>query len=310
MKPVIIVIEGPTASGKTALGAETALRHNGEVISADSMQIYKGMDIATAKPTEEEKKGVPHHLIGFVDSDSDFSVADYVECANKKIEEILARDKQPVIVGGTGLYISSLTQNIKFADVKSDPEIRKRLIDEAETAGKGVLLERLRSIDPVCAASLHENNLTRVVRALEVYEITGKTLTELNELSRMYESPYRFIKIGLNYTDRQFLYDRINRRVDQMIENGLIEEARDMYNRHGGLQTAGQAIGYKELIPYFNSEQTLETCVSKIKQETRRYAKRQLTWFRRDSEISWIMADNSADLNFFIKKCENIIAKQ
>ncbi|MDO5559313.1 MAG: tRNA (adenosine(37)-N6)-dimethylallyltransferase MiaA [Oscillospiraceae bacterium] len=310
MKPDIIVITGPTASGKTALGVEMALRHNGEIISADSMQIYKGMDIATAKPSVSEMKGIPHHLIGFLDNDAEFSVADYVELANEKIRDILSKGKLPVIVGGTGLYISSLTSNIRFADVRSDPRLREELAAQARSEGNEVLLERLAAVDPATASQLHANNLTRVIRALEVYELTGRTLSELNEESRKYESPYNFIKAGINYTDRQFLYDRINSRVDAMIEAGLIEEARHMYQTSQSMKTARQAIGFKELIPYFKDEQTLESCIDKIKQETRRYAKRQLTWFRRDGEIQWIMADNTSDINFFIKKCENIIAKQ
>ncbi len=309
MKEKILVITGPTASGKTALGVEMARRIDGEIISADSMQIYKGMDIATAKPTEEEMKNIPHHLISFVERNESFSVADYVVHAAAEAKKIISRGKMPVVVGGTGLYISSFVDNIRFPDIKSDGEIRKRLTDEAHEYGNSVLLERLRSCDPETASELHENNLSRVIRALEVYEITGKKLSEFKKESRMTESPYEFIMTALTYKDREILYGRINKRVDIMIENGLIEESRLIYNESNNIKTAHQAIGYKELIPYFENAASLEECVEKIKQETRRYAKRQLTWLRRDDRISWIEADEKADINFFIKKCEKIIAK-
>ena len=309
MKEKILVIAGPTASGKTALGVEMAQRLDGEIISADSMQIYKGMDIATAKPIKEEMRNIPHHLISFVDRNESFSVADYVIHAAAEAEKIISCGKMPIVVGGTGLYISSFVDNIRFPDIKSDEAIRKRLTDEAREYGNSVLLERLKSCDPEIAAELHENNLSRVIRALEVYEITGKKLSEFKKESRMTESPYDFIMTALTYKDRQKLYDRINMRVDIMIENGLIEESRKIYNESNNIKTAHQAIGYKELKPYFKNLTSLEECVEKIKQETRRYAKRQLTWLRKDDRISWIEADETADINFFIKKCEKIIAK-
>lgn len=304
----IAVIAGPTASGKTELGVEIAKTFNGEVVSADSMQIYKGMDIATAKPSPEETDGIPHHLIDFLERDKAFSVADYVELANKKISEIHKRGRLPVIVGGTGLYISSLIDNIQFPDIKSDPEIRKRLETEAAESGNESLFKRLEQWDPETAAELHPNNLVRVIRALEVYEITGRKLSEYKAESRLVKSPYESVIIGLNYNDRQKLYDRINRRVDIMVENGLIEESREIFES-GKIRTAANAIGYKELIPYFENETDLETCIDKIKRETRRYAKRQLTWFRKNAKIQWVMLDEFDNKEKFFDNCKKIIAK-
>ena len=300
----VIAIVGPTASGKTALGAEIAEEFSGEVVSADSMQIYKGMDIATAKPTKEEMRGIPHHLIGFLDRNVSFSVADYVELAGSVIGDISERKKLPVIVGGTGLYVSSLLDNIKFADIKSDAGLRKKLEDEAERLGNSYLFEKLEKVDPESAAELHPNNLVRVIRALEVYELTGKKLSLFKAESRLEESPYDPVMIGLDYNDRQILYDRINKRVDIMVKNGLVEEAQSIFDSCN-MKTAGNAIGYKELIPYFKKEKSLEECISKIKQETRRYAKRQLTWFRKNAKINWLKLDefdNKEKIFLFCKK--------
>lgn len=295
-KQPILVIVGPTASGKTALSIELAKLYNGEIISADSMQIYKGMDIATAKPTIEEMQGIPHHLISEIDSDCSFSVADYVSLAKKKIDEVASRGKLPIIVGGTGLYISSLVENIKFDDTCSNTDIREKLFDEAKKCGNKYLLDKLSEIDPETALTLHENNLNRIVRAIEVFKITGVKLSEHKINSRTDESPYNACLIGINFADRQMLYDRINHRVDLMVENGLVNEARDVYeNCH--LRTAHQAIGYKELIPYFEGRDTLENCIEILKQQTRRYAKRQLTWFRRNEQINWIIINNLTDYN-------------
>jgi tRNA dimethylallyltransferase len=310
LKPKILVIAGPTASGKTALGIQMALRLGGEIISADSMQIYKGMDIATAKPTAEEMKTVPHHLIGFLDRTESFSVADYVALADRTAREIISRGRIPIIVGGTGLYISSFVNNVQFPDIKCDESIRLRLRQEAETYGNSVLLERLRQCDPETGNTLHENNLSRIIRALEVYEITGRKLSEYKKESMLFESPYDFTAAALTYTDRQILYDRINRRVDVMKENGLIEEAYEIYKESNTIKTAHQAIGCKELAPYFEGKASLDECIDKIKQETRRYAKRQLTWFRKEPYINWLEGDSTSDLNFFIKKYENLIAKR
>ena len=304
----IAVIAGPTASGKTELGVEIAKSFDGEVISADSMQIYKGMDIATAKPKQEEMGGIPHHLIDFLERDRAFSVADYVELANEKINEIHKRGRLPVIVGGTGLYISSLIDNIQFPDIKSDLDIRQKLEQEAAEFGNDKLFERLEKCDPETAAELHPNNLVRVIRALEVYEITGRKLSEYKAESRLVESPYESVIIGLNYHDRQKLYDKINRRVDIMVENGLVEESRKVFES-GEMRTAANAIGYKELIPYFENRADLQTCIDKIKQETRRYAKRQLTWFRKNAKIQWLMLDEFDNKEKFFDNCKKNIAK-
>lgn len=308
MKPPVIVVCGPTASGKTALGIELAKRYGGEVVSADSMQIYKGMDIATAKPTIEEMQGIPHHLIDFLDRSVSFSVVEYVKLAYQKIDDITGRGKLPIVVGGTGLYISSMMDNIQFAEVPSNREVRDRLYQEAEVYGKSYLLGRLRSVDVETASTLHENNLGRVVRALEVYETTGKTMSQWKLESHSVETPYRWLPFGITYEDRNLLYDRINRRVDVMVKKGLVEECKEAYV-DGNMKTSTQAIGYKELLPYFQNMSSLEECLDKVKQETRHYAKRQLTWFRKDDRIYWIFPDTFDTSNKIIGFCEKVIAK-
>lgn len=307
-KPPILVVAGPTASGKTALGIALAKLYDGEVVSADSMQIYKGMDIATAKPTIEEMDNIPHHLISFVDRNESFSVAEYVKLAYQKIDDIHNRGKLPIVVGGTGLYITSMMDNIQFQEIETSQEVRDRLLLEAQTYGKKYLLDRLYTIDIETAKTLHENNIGRVIRALEVYELTGKTMSQLKVESRSVETPYRWLPFGINFEDRSILYDRINKRVDIMVQNGLIEECLSVYNQ-GSMKTSNQAIGYKELIPYFQNNSSLESCIECIKQETRHYAKRQLTWFRKDNRINWIMADNFDTIHKFIDFCEKVIAK-
>lgn len=287
----LIAIVGPTASGKTSLAVEICKRYNAEAVSCDSMQIYKGMDIATAKPTDDEMQGIPHHLIGFLDPDEVFSVAKYCETAKSIISDIDARGKKAVLVGGTGLYYSSLVDNIEFLQEETDFEYREMLKKRAETEGAQVLLDELHKIDPGAASQLHVNNVGRIIRALEIHHTTGKTKTNQNEESRNNPSPFKVTAICLDARDRQFLYDRINRRVDIMLENGLLEEARAFFESPLG-RTARQAIGYKELNPYFNGEKTLEECIENLKMQTRRYAKRQLTWFRRDEKIKFLYIDD------------------
>ncbi len=287
--PLISVV-GPTASGKTRLGVMLAQRFGGEVISADSMQIYKDMDIATAKPTEEEMCGVPHWLVGFLSPSESFSVAQYVEAAKEKIEDIRSRGRLPIIVGGTGLYVSSLLNNISFSEDNADYALRKELEERAKQLGAQKLIDELAEFDPETAERMHPNNLKRIIRAIEIYKTTGITMTEQNRRSRLEESPYKAVKIGLKANDRQFLYDRINKRVDVMVEQGLIDEAKSVLSKECSM-TAQKAIGYKELIPYFNGEATLEQALDKLKMESRRYAKRQLTWFMRDEEIKWFDID-------------------
>lgn len=306
-KPFVLAVCGPTASGKTWLGVELALAYNGEIISADSMQIYKGMDIASAKPDINEMCGVPHHLINFLDRDVIFSVSDYVKLANEKIQDILSRGKLPIIVGGTGLYIDSLLNNIKFSDAKSDEAYRAELYEIAEIQGNSILYDMLVKSDPEAAELIHENNLVRVVRALEVIKTTGRKFSELKAESRSEESPYDSLIIGLNTADRAILYERINQRVDEMVEKGLINEAYELW-QESGMKTAGNAIGYKELIPYFENEMTLGECIDKIKQETRRYAKRQLTWFRKNERIRWIIIDDFSKKYEILEKSKKAIA--
>ena len=287
----LIAIVGPTASGKTSLSVEICKRIGGEVVSCDSMQIYKGMDIATAKPTQEEMQGIPHHLIGFAEPDEVFSVAKYCEMAKNIISDIHSRGKKAVLVGGTGLYYSSLVDNIEFLPEDTDFEYREALRKRAETEGAQVLLDELAAVDPEAASRLHPNNLGRIIRALEIYRTTGKTITEQNELSHNNETPFETVSFCLDARDRQFLYDRINRRVDIMLECGLEAEARAFFDNPLG-RTAKQAIGYKELYPYFAGEKTFEECVENLKMQTRRYAKRQLTWFRRDERMNFIFIDD------------------
>lgn len=287
--PLISVV-GPTASGKTKLGVSLAKRFDGEVISADSMQIYRNMDIATAKPTSEEMCGVKHWLIGFLPPSENFSVAQYVEQAKAIIIDIRSRGKIPIIVGGTGLYVDSLINNISFSEDTADYKLRDELRLKAEQHGAQVLIDELAEFDPESAQRMHPNNLKRIIRAIEIYKTTGITMTEQIQRSKLVQSPYNAVKIGLKAQDRQFLYERINRRVDIMVQHGLIDEAKRVLAGECSI-TARKAIGYKELIPYINGESELEPCLEKLKMESRRYAKRQLTWFLRDKEIRWFDID-------------------
>lgn len=290
----LIAIVGPTASGKTSLAVEICKRYNAEAVSCDSMQIYKGMDIATAKPTEDEMQGIPHHLIGFADPDETFSVAKYCELAKEVVSDISGRGKLAVLVGGTGLYYSSLTDNVEFLPDETDFEYREFLKKRAETEGAQVLLDELAVADPEAAKTLHVNNVGRIIRALEIYHTTGKTKTMQNEQSRQNPSQYDTIAICLDARDRQVLYDRINLRVDMMLEAGLLEETKNFFDSPLG-RTARQAIGYKELYPYFRGEKSLDECIDNLKMQTRRYAKRQLTWFRRDEKIKFFYIDDYSD---------------
>ena len=292
----LIAIVGPTASGKTSLAVALCKAIGGEVVSCDSMQIYKGMDIATAKPTVEEMQGIPHHMIGFAEPDDVFSVAKYCEMAKNIISDIHSRGKKAVLAGGTGLYYSSLVDNIEFLPEDTDFKYREELRKRAEAEGAQVLLDELAAVDPKAASRLHPNNLGRIIRALEIYRTTGKTITEQNEMSHSNETPFETVAFCLDARDRQYLYDRINRRVDIMLECGLEAEARAFFENPLG-RTAKQAIGYKELYPYFAGEKTFEECIDNLKMQTRRYAKRQLTWFRRDEKMNFIFIDDykSAD---------------
>ena len=290
----LVVVAGPTASGKTAAGVYLAKALNGEVVSADSMQIYREMTIGTAKPVPEEMEGVPHHLIDFVDPADSFSVADYVHLAQKTIKEIHKRGKLPIVVGGTGLYITSLVDNIQFSESDSDLAYREEMIALANQQGPQVLWEKLRDVDPEAADKIHPNNIGRVARALEVFHTTGMPISEHQRLSRTRPSPYETCMMALNFHDRQKLYDRINLRVSLMVEQGLEQEARQLMEKGYGA-TSFQAIGYKEMAAYLAGEETLDEACEHIRQESRRYAKRQLTWFRRDERYQWFYAEDYDD---------------
>lgn len=283
-KTKIICVVGATASGKTDLAVKLAKAVDGEIISADSMQVYKNMPIATAVATKEEQNGVVHHLVEFLDADQTFSVADFVERAKVLIDEITARGRVPIVAGGTGLFVDSLVKNISFSEVGSNAEIRNELAEKSNEE----LYERLLKLDANAAEDIHPNNRKRVIRALELC-MSGTSKTEQNENSMLIDSPYDALYIGIGYKDRQKLYDRINKRVDLMLEAGLENEARQMLGKQG--LTARQAIGHKELQPYIDGKKTLDEATENLKRETRRYAKRQLTWFRRNENINWLYAD-------------------
>ena len=293
--PVIAVV-GPTASGKTSLSIEIAKRFSGQVVSADSMQIYEKMNIATAKPTASEMQGITHHLIGFQPIDKKFSVAEYVNLASDCISNINSQGDLPVLAGGTGLYVDSLLENIQFSKEDENNGIRKELTELFDEKGAEYMLNMLNDIDPQTAKKLHLSDKSRIIRALEIYKSTGKTMTEQKELSKAEPTPYNALIIGINYRDRNILYDRINKRVDIMVENGLLDEAKEFYNTSQDT-TACQAIGYKELAPYFNGEKSLNECLESLKIETRHYAKRQLTWFRKNENIFWVYPDDYEDIN-------------
>jgi len=290
----LIAVVGPTASGKTSLGIGLAKSLNGEIVSADSMQIYKDMPIAAAVPSIEEREGIEHHLMEFLEAGSEFSVADYVNLAKEKIFDIYSRGKLPILVGGTGLYVNSLIDNITFVEEKKDEALRREIEKQFDELGPSGMLRRLSEFDPDSAARLHENDRRRIVRAFEVYLQTGKTATALNAESKAEPSPFNTVLIGIAYKDRATLYERINRRVDIMLENGLLEEAK----KYSGSECkgSGQAIGHKEFAPYFAGETSLFDATEKLKRETRRYAKRQYTWFCRDERIKWIYADCEEDI--------------
>lgn len=302
----IIVICGPTASGKTALSVELAKIYGGEIISADSMQIYTDMDVASAKATVEEQQGIPHHLMNFLPPSESFSVVDYVKLCGEKADDILRRGKVPIICGGTGLYISSFVDNLTFDDSEQDFKFREEMREFAEKNGAAALLEKLREVDPEAADALHENNVGRIIRALEVYKTTGHTITEAKKNSRNNPSPYEFIMITLDFADRELLKNRINKRVDEMVKNGIIDEARACFAQQNR-PTAAQAIGIKELYPFIRGEKTLEECVEELKLRTRQYAKRQLTWFRRDKRMVRLVVENGDGLSDIVEKARRII---
>ena len=306
MPEKIIAVAGPTASGKTALAIEIAKKYNGEVVSCDSMQIYKHMDIGTAKPTPEEMEGIAHHMIDVAEPFENYSVADYVKAARECIDDIISRGKLPILAGGTGLYMDSVIKNIEFSEDCKAEGLREELQKIADTEGAERLHAMLKERDEEAAEKIHPNNIRRVIRAIEVCVTTGKTFTEVSRNSRK-EPIYDALIFGLEY-ERDVLYARINRRVDLMVEAGLIDEVEKLKDM--GLRdehTAMQAIGYKEFAEYLNDEASLSDAIEKVKQESRRYAKRQLTWFKRNPSIIWFMLQEDYSLDKICEKCFTFI---
>lgn len=295
-KPKVIVICGPTASGKTALSIELAKKIDGEIISADSMQIYRDMDIGTAKPDDEEKQGIKHYLMDYISPEQRYSVAQFKKDATEAIEEILSKGKTPIIVGGTGLYINSLIYGIEYKEIEIDEEYRKKLEKIIEEQGLEVLYEKANKIDSEAMKKISPTDKKRIMRVLEIYKATGKTKTEQDEESRKNGVQYEYEMFVLNM-DREKLYERINRRVDIMIEKGLIQEVENLEKKYNKFPTAMQGLGYKEVVDYKEGKYTKEEMIEKIKMESRRYAKRQLTWFRKNKEAIWLDALETKEHN-------------
>lgn len=286
-KPKVIVICGPTASGKTSLSIELAKQINGEIVSCDSMQIYKDMTIGTAKPTKEEMDGIKHYLLDFVSPDQRYSVAEYKKDAENAIEKIISEGKVPIVVGGTGLYLEALIYNIEYQNIEEDMEYRNKLYEIEREQGLSKLYEMASKIDSKAMEKISPNDKKRICRVLEIYHLTGKTKTELEEESRKNEPKYNYKLFGITM-DREKLYERINLRVDIMINQGLIDEVKNLLEKYNNFPTAMQGLGYKEVVEYLNGLITKDEMIDKIKMETRRYAKRQLTWFRKYKNLIWI----------------------
>lgn len=308
MKTRILAVVGPTASGKSALAIELAARLGGEIICCDSMQIYKQMDIGTAKPDADELSEATHHLFDFADPFESFSCADYIPLADRCVEDISARGKLPIFCGGTGLYLDRFLSGADFEATEIDDQFRRDMEAYAQEYGNEALHEKLREIDPESADEIHPNNVKRVIRALEIFRTSGRRKSELDRESKTFECKYQAIQIGIKYADREVLYNRINLRVDKMIEAGLLEETKRLME-DGVFEknsTAAQAIGYKELLSYFRGEKTLEEAVEDLKTATRRYAKRQLTWFNSHGNVIWLEADGKS-LSELADEAEKII---
>lgn len=284
MKQKVIAIVGPTAVGKTKLSIDIAKRFNGEIISGDSMQVYRGMDIGTAKITNEEKQGIPHYMIDIKNPDEEFSVADFQAGVQENIEKITANNHLPIIVGGSGLYIQSALYNYNFSSDARDPELTVQLENELEEYGASVLHKRLKQFDPDQASKIHPNNHRRLIRAIEIHQTTGRTMTEYQREQK--ESPYDPIFIGLEM-ERTDLYKQINRRVDKMIRDGLSSEVHQLYIKGMENNQSMRAIGYKEFIPYFKGEYTRDETIQLLKRNSRRFAKRQFTWFKNKMDVAW-----------------------
>ena len=298
-KQKVIVICGPTASGKTKLSIELAKKINGEIVSCDSMQIYKDMSIGTAKPTEEEMQNIKHYLIDCISPETRYSVADYKKQAMEYIKEIFEKGKVPIIVGGTGLYVESLIYNIEYNEIKTDLKYREELEKIAQEEGLEKLYEKALKIDEKATRKISNNDKKRIFRILEIYHTTGKTKTKLEEESRKNKPEYEFLLFGLTM-DREKLYERINLRVDNMLQDGLVQEVKELLNKYEELPTAIQGLGYKEVVEYLKGDTSKEEMIEKIKLETRRYAKRQLTWFRKYNNLTWLNAQNDLQDNIRI----------
>ncbi len=309
MENRLICICGPTASGKTALSVALAKQLHTEIISADSMQIYRGMDIGTAKPTAEERQGVPHHLLDICAPGEAFSVARYVELADAAAQDVLSRGMVPIVAGGTGLYMDALIECSTFSGDETDLSVREKYQRMAAEQGNEAVHACLAKVDPEGAERLHPNNLKRVIRALEVYEQTGMTIDAFNRLHKRPAPKYAALKIGICPAERQTLYDRIDRRVDQMLADGLIEETKRLLDSGALAGTAAQAIGYKELLGYLQGDAPLADCVALLKQRSRNYAKRQLTWLKRDDNIHWIYYNNGEELPAILQEATEYLQK-
>lgn len=306
----LLIIVGPTASGKTRLSVEIAKHYDGEIISADSMQIYKKMDVGTAKVKEEEKQGIPHYMIDIVDPNVEFSVAEYEKMTKPIIDNIYNRGKIPIVVGGTGLYIDSLIYTMNFSDFVNNHEFRNALKNIVSVYGNEYLFNKLKKIDPIVAKKLHPNDIRRVIRALEVYQFTGKTISHYQEQSsNRLNTKYNPIMIGLNYRDRNKLYKKIDNRVDEMIKNNLVDEVVNLlkigYNKY---DTSMQALGYKEFVEYLDGKITLDEAIENLKKRTRRYAKRQITWFKSYKIIKWFYIDDFSDFDELKKNIIDYLA--
>ena len=308
-KPRVVAIGGPTATGKTALSVALAKALGGEIINADSMQVYKNLDVGTAKPSVEERQGIPHHLLDFLTPEAPYSVADFTAAAAPLIETLNAQNRLPFVVGGTGLYITSLLKGVAFEAQSADPAVREQLRREAETTGPAAMHAKLQALDPDYAAKVHPNNQVRVLRALEAIAVTGQKMSDQQKAALPAETPYRSLCLCLTCRDRDVLYRRIDLRVSRMVDAGILQEAEWVWRNRETFRTAAQAIGYKEYFPYFGGTQTQAECTEKLKQATRNYAKRQLTWFRNQNDAIWLYVDEDDVLTKATALVRDFLAK-
>ena len=308
-KPRVVAIGGPTATGKTALSVALAKAFGGEIINADSMQVYKNLDVGTAKPSVEERQGIPHHLLDFLTPEAPYSVADFTAAAAPLIETLNTQNRLPFVVGGTGLYITSLLKGVAFEAQSADPAVREQLRREAETTGLAAMHAKLQALDPDYAAKVHPNNQVRVLRALEAIAVTGKKMSDQQKAALPAETPYRSLCLCLTCRDRNVLYRRIDLRVSRMVDAGILQEAEWVWRNRETFRTAAQAIGYKEYFPYFEGTQTQAECTEKLKQATRNYAKRQLTWFRNQNDAVWLYVDEDDVLTKATALVRDFLAK-